>query len=1126
MALLSVAYWRDAPVPSARAAGDPKLYWSIGALDHSADEFRAGTEKELTYTVGKSTSKKDWCERQSSGSAYRVRFAMAAVPAQAAQLEIDGYFLSSAPAALDLMLNGKKGRVRVEPRAGAETDERQSNRPNYAAAEIRVPLDAGLFRAGENSLEVRLSGEGAFEYDCVRLRRAAEGEAVSIEVQPTIFFRNVGGRLREMTEVAVRHRLPMGSIRAEMRIAGETVSGECDAPFDFGESVLEMALPAVSAPAPYKLTISSGDLREERQGTFKPEKRWRVFAGLKVHNDIGFTDLQPHIQELDTRNTDGVEEIIAKFPFYKFNLETTWLAENYLASRTTPRKQKMIQLARAGQIGVNPIYLNLLTGLCTGEELYRALAASRDIERRYGIPRGAACLTDAPSHTWFLPSWLADAGITAFANGSNQSRAPLLQNSHLNEDSPFYWEGIDGKRVMTWFARSYLQLHRLTENQPTVDRLKRTLPQFLARYRRADYPVDAVLLYGLSVDNAPIKGGEAELLRDWNAAYAFPKIVVATDAEYYAYLKERFADKLPVYRGDAGAYWEDGAASSAAETAINRQTQEDLPEAEMYGAFATLFDPGLRFPAEEFREAWKNLLFYDEHTWGAYNSMSQPDRQFVADQWEYKRAYAIRAQWAAKDLRTRSLNRLAQFISVDGSTLLVFNPQPWERSDVVQVELNDKRGLVSVETGSSVPLDVTLAKDGWIRARFVAEHVPAMGYRAYRLGDAEADRSTSSAPDTPWQIESNFYRVTFDENSGAIASIVDKQLGRELVDKAAPYRANQLVYVAGGDNTRIVRDITSSPSPELTITGQTHGRVIERTRTPYGMRIRIAAEALHTPRIETDVTVYDTLRRIDIVNRIRKDPVRVKEAVYFAFPFRAQQPDPAYEIQNTWIRPNQDQLPGACRDWFATQNAVVVRDADAAIAWSSPDAPLFTLTDINRGKWLRHLDIRNGYVFSYVMNNYWFTNYRAEQGGELVFRYYITSDKTSSPSTIARFSADTRTPLRSYEYFDSMSLHVGPVERRMPKTAGSFLSLDTDHAMVTAFKPADDGNGYVLRIRESAGREGAARLRSPVAGIATASMANGVEDAGGRLHVMDGSVEIPLRPWQFSSVRLTFNPVK
>ena len=54
----------------------------------------------------------------------------------------------------------------------------------------------------------------------------------------------------------------------------------------------------------------------------------------------------------------------------------------------------------------------------------------------------------------------------------------------------------DGRRVLAWFARSYLQLSRLMGRQSSADRLRRGVAQMLARYQRAGYPVDALLSYG------------------------------------------------------------------------------------------------------------------------------------------------------------------------------------------------------------------------------------------------------------------------------------------------------------------------------------------------------------------------------------------------------------------------------------------------------------------------------------------------------------------------------------------------------------------------------------------------------------------------------------------------------
>jgi hypothetical protein len=112
--------------------------------------------------------------------------------------------------------------------------------------------------------------------------------------------------------------------------------------------------------------------------------------------------------------------------------------------------------------------------------------------------------------------------------------------------------------------------------------------------------------------------------------------------------------------------------------------------------------------------------------------------------------------------------------------------------------------------------------------------------------------------------------------------------------------------------------------------------------------------------------------------------------VYFAFPFRLKNPEFKIEIPNGTMRPEKDQLKGACRDWYCAQHYVNISDGDHTVIWSSPDVPLVSIQNINTGKWLEKLEIRNGSLFSYVMNNYWYTNYKASQKGCRV-RYSITT---------------------------------------------------------------------------------------------------------------------------------------
>jgi len=1130
-ALLAAAYLR---VPDAKRSvsatqtSDPNIVWRIGTPDNSNDEFSSGSAPSFVYEVGKNAPG-DWKQKQDAADrnppVYKIRFDLAEVP-PAPLFAVDCFFLGAAPGSMIVDVNGKRGSYRLRPVAGENLDERQANTITFARGFVRAAIPVSVLRKGANEISLSFLGDtGIVNYDALWLERGtAPAQELSVTVEPTIFFKQSGEQLKEVTEVVLRHMQPLAVGKLSMKVGAGAVTGNVAADgFDFGEHVARLEVPAVNAPAPYELTVTGQGAAQQFKGEFRPEKRWRIFAGLKIHNDIGYTDLQPHVQELDNRNTDRALELIRKYPFFKFNLETSWLVDNFMHSRDAVRRQDLMSAAVANRMGINALYLNLMSGMCTGEEMYRSMYYTRSLAKRYGVPMKFACLTDTPAHTWFMPSMLAENGVVGFALGSNQTRGALLQNGNLNEDSPFWWEGIDGRRVVAWFARSYLQLWRLVGDAPSIDRLERTVPQFLARYRRSNYPVDAVLLYGLYTDNAAIRDGEVDIIKKWNDTYAYPKITPSTDADYHEYITRNFGKKLPVYRGDGGAYWEDGSASTAYETAMNRASQILLPQAEAAAALSTAFHPSELYPTDEFHEAWKNLLFYDEHTWGAHNSISQPDRKFVTAQWEVKRSFAWRANWAATDLATRSLNRLAQNISIEGPTMFVFNLEPRARTGVVEFELDSRRRLVDPATGAAVPVEVIREQQGYRVQRFLARDVPGFGYRAYRVEAVPGNPAPAPRPhQDAWQIESRYYRVTFDRQTGAIASIFDKELGRELADAGAPYTLNQLLYVSGGDKSRLMSAEVHLKPPSFDISSSYGASLIENN----GKRIVIRAQARTVPEVETEVMVYDELKRIDIVNRLRKEAIREKEAVYFAFPFFVKPPELAVQIQNAWVRPNVDQLPGACRDWFTTQNVVVARDNQVAIAWATPDAPLVTLTDINRGLWMKHLNVTNGHIYSYPMHNYWFTNYKADQSGNHTFRYAITSAARLSPAELARFDADTRRPLIGYALYDTGNVRMTPEKRRMPEASGEFFRIDATHATVSAFKQAEDGRGFILRLQETGGQNGVAKFSSPVFPLASVQLANGVEGAGAPLAIKGGAVEVPLKAWNYTTVRITFAPAQ
>jgi alpha-mannosidase len=122
---------------------------------------------------------------------------------------------------------------------------------------------------------------------------------------------------------------------------------------------------------------------------------------------------------------------------------------------------------------------------------------------------------------------------------------------------------------------------------------------------------------------------------------------------------------------------------------------------------------------------------------------------------------------------------------------------------------------------------------------------------------------------------------------------------------------------------------------------------------------------------------------------------------------------------------------------------------------------------------------------------------------------------------LARFDADTRAPLLAYPFVSSFSARVGGGDdRRLPAASGSFLSVDASNLQVVTLKEAEDGDGWILRLRETAARALDAELSSPVLHFKEAHLCNGVEENQRKLAVSANAVKFPVKPNQYVTLRL------
>jgi hypothetical protein len=113
--------------------------------------------------------------------------------------------------------------------------------------------------------------------------------------------------------------------------------------------------------------------------------------------------------------------------------------------------------------------------------------------------------------------------------------------------------------------------------------------------------------------------------------------------------------------------------------------------------------------------------------------------------------------------------------------------------------------------------------------------------------------------------------------------------------------------------------------------------------------------------------------------------------VYVAFPFAVERPTFWLETAGAVYRAGIDQLPDTCLDWQSIQHACGVTDGARSVLWSTREAPLVQLGGIHTGQWARSLDAPTGILYAWLMNNLYFTNFRAEQGGAASFDFTLAA---------------------------------------------------------------------------------------------------------------------------------------
>ena len=1056
---------------SARAADRPPL-WQIGQPNHGNAEFAlapggfAQFKEDACFVVGKSDPKRDWPyvhpgpdDAWAGGRphTFTIVFGLERTTAVGAgKLEFDLLDTQKlAPPNLSIAINGRAFERQMPAGGGdasIEGDPAQGKPYHFA---VEFPL--ALLHPGNNEIDIA-NGAGSWVlYERVALETPADVVAApvaggvslgSVQARPVLVDR--GGKLFQPLELSV---LNLGAARdVSVRLGGAELA---KVSLQAGRQPYEVLAPEAERETADTLNlVADGAILASQPLARKPVRKWEVYILMHSHTDIGYTDLQPNIEQKQAHNVLHALELIRQTRDYpagarfKWNLEVMWTADQFYRIATAEQRREFEQAVHDHNIGVDAMYGNLLTGLCRSEEMLRQVGFAADLGQRCGVPVDSMMISDVPGLTWGIVPVLAAQGVKYLSAGPNASRT--MAGDRIGyvrvqwENTPFYWLSPAGdQRVLYWGSQGgYSFGHHFAS-------LAEGLPFLLDRLEEQHYRYDLVQLRWTKGDNGPPDEGVMPTVRDWNAKYAYPKLTIATTSEAFHAFERRYGAELPVYRGDLTPYWEDGAASSARETALNRHTADRLTQAETMWA---LRSPG-KFPADDFAVAWKNAALYSEHTWGAYNSISQPDLPFVQNQWKYKQGYALNADAESRALLDRACGGE---LPATPAAVDVFNTASWARTDLVTLPKETAGDAVTDEHGRPVPSQRLSTGELVLLAR----DVPPFGAKRFTIA-AGAPLAGGQAAVQGVTLTTPTLTVKLDAATGDLTSLRRAGLAAEFADG----KINNYLYLPGADVQKVQ---PSGPA-----------RISVRENGPLVVSLVAESEAPGCRRLAREVRLVDGLDRVELSDLIDKQPVRSVEGVHLGFSFNI--PDPVVHINSpgTIGEPEKDQLPGACKNWFSVERWVDVSDASLGVTWSTADAPLMELGGLTANLPRSQPDPEvylktihpSSKIYSWVMNNHWHTNYRADQEGPTWFRFALQPHAAYNPVAATRFGVESTEPL-----IVAPAQGPAPMPARL-RLGGAPSGSDKEAGVLaTAFKPSDDGRALILRLFNPTGRPQPARV--------------------------------------------------
>ena len=746
------------------------------------------------------------------------------------------------------------------------------------------------------------------------------------------------------------------------------------------------------------------------------------------HLDVGYTHSQPIVWELQqeflSQAVDWLEHT-ADLPEPsrpKWTCEATEPVRRWLAAASEHEIDRFTSLVHQGRIGLSALRWHVTANI-DHAGLERLIAGKRELEQRLNTSIRVACQHDVNGVPWPLADVLIDHGVDLYVTAIN----PHLGRPVQPRPGVFNWQAPSGRELRVFNGHAYTMFDQLLYAwDDSVDRMGAGWRELEARLHETGYSLPFVYLTStcspVMWDNGPPNPFLPELVTKWNESELGPIVRYATFDDLLERVSAISADDIELLSGDWTDYWSFGLGSAPVATALSRRAKR------LVTAASTLY---YERPHSTAARALELVDLFDEHTFGFWNTADDhPQTQTIET---LKRSLAYEGYELASFAVMDALERLAGNPPADRQIAAVLLCNASAEPVVIRPEIPESWvGEQPPSTSRTYRASrMTYANRAWETTPLASEtrtfgsvELAPLSWRIIpidRLPDPNEAGAISHRIETKARvgqdpgflsvavdheprvgvIETPSYTLEYDPDSGRILALSDAR-GRALlstrpgIDFFAPVceRTDALdeprryaFYLRDLEKEKVDLSCWRDWNPVRETARQvTSLRTVE---APGRITVVREFDLPGTRRLVQSFTLTedDPIIRVDV--ELELEPNRFPQALYFAIPLSTSAGwGGLFDSAGTTIELDEQQLPGACRNWITAESFAAIGEEGAAVVLLCPDAPLVQFGDFHFGPPLDEVPRpANPLLLAWPVNNYWDTNFPRAEMRTIRLRY-------------------------------------------------------------------------------------------------------------------------------------------